>query len=64
MYMPYIIRKLRNKDEYIIKNKNTKRVMSKHSSLKDAMEQVRLLDDIEFKKKVSTMTFPIVMSFK
>lgn len=57
--MPYKIRKLRNKDEYIVKNAKTKQILSKHESLADARKQVDLLDDIDFKERIKHIKFPV-----
>jgi hypothetical protein len=57
--MHYKIRKLRNKDEYIVKNSNTKQILSKHTSLENAKTQIKLLYDIDFNNKMKTIKFPI-----
>lgn len=62
--MPYEIRKLRNKEEYIVKNSKTKEVLSKHTSLQNAKKQVSLLERIDFKEKIKNIEFPITISFK
>jgi len=45
--MPYSIRKVRNKKCYSVKNKKTKRVHSKCTTLKNAEKQLRLLRAID-----------------
>lgn len=57
--MPYKIRKLRSKDEYIVKNSKTKEVISHHDSLEKAQKKVRLLYKIDFDEKLKTIKFPI-----
>ena len=57
--MPYKIRKLRSKDEYIVKNSKTKEVISRHDSLEKAQKKVRLLYKIDFDEKLKTIEFPI-----
>lgn len=49
--MPYVIRKVRNKNLYSVKNKATGKVHSRGSSLADAKAQVRLLESLEIKGK-------------
>ena len=41
--MPYTIRKIKNKNEYSVKNTKTGVVHSKESTLANAKKQVRLL---------------------
>ena len=48
--MPYIMRKVSKRRCYTVKNKNTKRVMSKCTSKKKAISQMRLLRGIKFNK--------------
>lgn len=48
--MPYIMRKVPKRRCYTVKNKNTKRVMSKCTSKKKAISQMRLLRGIKFNK--------------
>jgi hypothetical protein len=57
--MPYKIRKLRNKDLYQVKNIKTNEIHSKHSTLNDAKNQVRLLNRIEKQKEIDMMKLPI-----
>lgn len=45
--MPYILRKIRNKDLYKVTSKETGEVMSKGSTLDKAKAQIRLLDSLE-----------------
>ena len=45
--MPYVIRKVRNKDGYKVYNKETKKVYAKCTSHENAVKQVRLLNAIE-----------------
>lgn len=45
--MPYIIRKVRNKDGYKVYNNKTKKVYAKCTSHENAVKQVRLLNAIE-----------------
>lgn len=47
--MPYVIRKIRNKNLYSVKNSATGRVHSSGSTLADAKAQVRLLESLEGK---------------
>ena len=49
--MPYVMRKLSKRRCYSVKNKKTKRVMSKCTSKKKAIRQMRLLRGIKFNKK-------------
>ena len=44
--MPYIIRKIRNQPYYSVKNAETGKVHSEHTSRKNALAQVRLLQNI------------------
>lgn len=48
--MPYSTRKVKGKNCYKVFNKNTKKVFSKCSSLKNAQKQIKLLRAIEFNK--------------
>ena len=48
--MPYILRKVRGKTCWQVKNKYTKKVFAKCSSEKNAKSQLRLLRAIEFNK--------------
>lgn len=48
--MPYILRKVRDKKCWSVKNKYTKKVFAKCSSETDAKKQIRLLRAIEFNK--------------
>ena len=54
--MPYLIRKLPNKNKYRVKDKKTGRIMSYGTSKKNAEAQVRLLMGVEnnpkFAKKI------------
>ena len=45
--MPYIIRKVRNKDCYKVVNKTNDRIHAKCSTLENAKKQKRLLDAID-----------------
>ena len=49
--MPYIMRKVPRRRCYTVKNKKTKRVMSKCTSKAKATRQMRLLRGIKFNKK-------------
>jgi hypothetical protein len=57
--MPYKIRKLRSKNEYIVKNSKTNELVSHHDSLDKAQKKIRLLNKIEFEEKLKNMKFPI-----
>ena len=57
--MPYKIRKLRSKNEYIVKNSKTNEVVSHHDSLEKAKKKVRLLYKMDFDKKLETIKFPV-----
>jgi hypothetical protein len=48
--MPYSLRKVPNKKCYRIRNRYTKRVFAKCTSLEKAKKQLRLLRAIEFNK--------------
>ncbi len=48
--MPYIMRKVRKRRCYSVKNKNSKRVMAKCKSKKKAISQMRLLRGIKYNK--------------
>lgn len=48
--MPYTLRKVPGKSCYRIKNKYTKRVFAKCSTMENAKKQLRLLRAIEFNK--------------
>ena len=48
--MPYSTRKVKGKNCYKVFNKNTKKVFSKCSSMKNAQKQIKLLRAIEFNK--------------
>lgn len=48
--MPYILQKIPKKKCWRVKNKYTKKVFAKCSSLKNAKSQLRLLRAIEFNK--------------
>jgi hypothetical protein len=48
--MPYILRKVRGKKCWQVKNKYTKKVFAKCSTEKNAKSQLRLLRAIEFNK--------------
>jgi len=47
----YIVRKVRNKDCYKVKNVETGQVMANCSSRQDAYAQVKLLEDVDKEKK-------------
>lgn len=53
------IRKLRNKDLYQVKNIKTGEIHSKHTTLKNAKEQLRLLYRIDKQKEIDKIKFPI-----
>lgn len=48
--MPYIIRKVRNKNCYEVKNKNTGKINAKCSTKNKAKKQVKMLEMIDNKK--------------
>jgi hypothetical protein len=48
--MPYKIKKVSNKKCYKLYNKNTKKVFSKCSTLKNVKKQLRLLNAIKYNK--------------
>lgn len=48
--MPYICKKVRNKNCWQVKNIHTKKVFAKCSTKKNAARQLRLLRAIEFNK--------------
>ena len=48
--MPYVIRKVRNKNCYKVTNKITKKVHAKCSTLDNAKKQMRLLSAIKYNK--------------
>lgn len=48
--MPYSIRKVRNKNCYRVKNKETGEIKTKCSTLNKAKAQVRLLERLDKKK--------------
>jgi len=48
--MPYILKKVRGKNCWQVRNKYTKKVFSKCSDKENAMSQIRLLRAIEFNK--------------
>ena len=43
--MPYILRKIRNKDLYKVLNKTTSKIHSNGSTLENAKKQIRLLEN-------------------
>ena len=45
--MPYTIRKLPNQNKYRVKNKETGKIFSHHTTLSNAKKQVRLLESLE-----------------
>jgi len=51
--MPYTLRKVRNKNCYSLKNKNTGKIYSKCTSKDKAKKQLRLLRSIEYGWKPS-----------
>ena len=57
--MTYKIRKLRNKDEYIVKDSKKRVVLSKHESLADAKKEVDNLNKTDFQNWVKTIKFPV-----
>jgi hypothetical protein len=50
LYMPYILKKVRGKKCWQVKNKYTKKIFAKCSTEKNAKSQLRLLRAIEFNK--------------
>ena len=48
--MPYILRKITNKDLYKVINSKTKEVHSNGSSLEDAKKQIKILENISENK--------------
>ncbi len=48
--MPFVIRKIKNKELYSVKNKLTGTIHSKGTTLENALAQVRLLHMLEKKK--------------
>lgn len=48
--MPYTLQKVRGKPCYRVRNKRTKKVFSKCTTLKNAKKQMRLLRAIQFNK--------------
>ena len=48
--MPYIIRKIRNKDLYCVINSKTKEMHSSGSTLENSKKQVRLLENLSENK--------------
>ena len=48
--MPYLLRKVRKHNCWTVRNKYTKKVFAKCSSLENAKKQLRLLRAIEFNK--------------
>lgn len=57
--MSFKVRKLRNKDLYQVKNTKTNEVHSKHSTLKNAKKQVRLLYMLEKQKEIDKIQLPV-----
>lgn len=57
--MTFKIRKLRNKDLYQVKNVKTGQIHSKHSTLSDAKQQVRLLYKREKQKEIDMIKLPV-----
>ena len=51
--MPYLIKKIKNKNLYKVINKETGDIKSKHTTLENAKKQIRLLNGIKhgFKPK-------------
>ena len=49
IFMPYTIRKVRNKSCYKVYNSNTKKIFSKCTTKKKAQKQIRLLNIIKYK---------------
>ena len=45
--MPYLIKKIKNKNLYQVINKDTGAIKSKHTTLENAKKQIRLLNGIE-----------------
>lgn len=50
--MPYVIRKLPNKERFRVFNKLTKKVYAKSTTKKRALRQIRLLHMIDSRKKI------------
>ncbi len=48
--MPIVVRKIRKKNLYSVKNKDTGHIHSKGSTLENALKQQRLLNIIDAKK--------------
>ena len=48
--MPYMIRKVRNKNCYKVMNKKTKKIHAKCATLENAKRQQRLLSAIKYNK--------------
>ena len=48
--MPYLLRKVRGKDCWTVRNKFTKKVFAKCSTQENAKKQLRLLRAIEYNK--------------
>ena len=51
VYMPYTIRKVRNKKCYRVTTSKTKRVLAKCTTMEKAKKQVRLLRALEVNKE-------------
>ena len=51
LYMPYTIRKVRNKKCYRVTTSKTKRVLAKCTTMEKAKKQVRLLRALEVNKE-------------
>lgn len=45
--MPYLVKKVRNEDAYMVVNRLTGKKFSKHTTKEKAKAQVRLLEGIE-----------------
>ena len=50
IFMPYTIRKVRNKSCYKVYNKKTKKIFSKCTTKQKAQKQIRLLNIIKYNK--------------
>ena len=50
--MPYVIRKLPNKERFRVFNKSTGKVYAKATTKKRALRQIRLLHMIDSRKKI------------
>ncbi len=51
--MPYLLRKLPNKDLYRVRNKETGRILAKATTYENAIKHIRLLYRIENKSQAT-----------